>query len=150
MKIKFFILLFSLYSSFSFAQSSATQTVPGSLNTSGCRGINVPCFVPYSSSNPPPSPGSSGVDGSTTITLGGTAQTLFSGATPTNGFEVCNPDPTNDLWVSDSTTAAANGTGSQRVVANGGCYDSPTGYKPIGAVSIVGAVTGQKITARRW
>ena len=94
--------------------------------------------------------GAAGADGSTTITLGGTAQNLFAGATPTNGFEICNPDATNDLWVSDSTTAAANGTGSYRVAANGGTYTTPPGYKPIGAVSIVGAVTAQKITARKW
>ena len=94
--------------------------------------------------------GNTSSDGSTTISAGGTAQNLFSGTTPTNGFEVCNPDATNDLWVSDSTTAAANGTGSYRVAANGGTYTTPVGYKPIQAVSIVGAVTGQKITARRW
>lgn len=94
--------------------------------------------------------GTAGADGSTTITTGGTAQSLFSAATPTNGFEICNPDATNDLWVSDSTTAAANNTGSFRVAANGGTYTTPGGYRPIQAVSIVGAVTGQKITARRW
>jgi hypothetical protein len=90
------------------------------------------------------------VDGSTTITTGGTAQNLFSGTVPVNGYSICNPDPTNDLWVSDSTTAVANGAGSIRVAANGGYYATEPGQKPIGAVSIVGAVTGQKITARRW
>jgi hypothetical protein len=94
--------------------------------------------------------GANGVDGSTTITTGGTAQNLFSGATPTNGFAIYNPDASNDLWVSDSTTSAANGTGSVRVQANGGGYETPPGYKPIGAVSVFGATTGQKITARRW
>jgi hypothetical protein len=91
-----------------------------------------------------------GADGSTSITTGGTAQNLFSGATPTNGFEVCNPDASNDLWISDTTTAVANGQGSIRVAANGGSYTTPPGYRPIGAVSVVGASTGQKITARRW
>jgi hypothetical protein len=91
-----------------------------------------------------------GSSGSTSITAGGTAQNLFGGATPTNGFEVCNPDASNDLWISDETTAAANGQGSIRVAANGGSYTTPPGYRPIGAVSIVGAVTGQKITARKW
>lgn len=90
------------------------------------------------------------VDGSTTITTGGTAQNLFGGTVPSNGFAIYNPDPTNDLWVSDSATALANGLGSIRVVANGGGYETPAGYRPLGTVSIVGAVTGQKITARRW
>lgn len=89
-------------------------------------------------------------DGSTSITTGGQAQTLFGGLTPTNGYEVINPDPTNDLWVSDTTTAAANGQGSRRVAANGGAYWTPPGYAPRGPVSIFGAVTGQKITAIKW
>lgn len=87
--------------------------------------------------------------GDTTITTGGTAQLLFAAA-PTNGFAVYNPDAANDLWVSDSATAVANGKGSIRVPANGGGYETPAGYKPIGPVSIVGATTAQKITARRW
>jgi hypothetical protein len=90
------------------------------------------------------------LDGSATITTGGTAQTLFGGAIPVNGWAVYNPDATNDLWVSDSATASANGLGSIRVVANGGGYETPPAYKPFGSVSIVGSVTNQKITARRW
>jgi hypothetical protein len=89
-------------------------------------------------------------DASATIAAGGTAQTLFSGAVPANGWAVYNPDPANDLWVSDTTTAAANGQGAIRVAANGGGYESPPGRKPAGAVSIVGAVTGQKFTASCW
>lgn len=89
-------------------------------------------------------------DGSSTITTGGTAQNLFAATIPTNGYAVYNPDPTNDLWISDTTTAAANGTGSIRVAANGGGYESPLMRKPIQAVSIIGATTGQKFTASRW
>jgi hypothetical protein len=94
--------------------------------------------------------GDSAADGSTSVTTGGTAQTLFGGVTPANGFGVYNPDPSNDLWISDTTTAAINGQGSIRVVANGGGYETPVGYKPAGAVSVIGSATGQKITARRW
>lgn len=94
--------------------------------------------------------GSTASDGSTTITLGGTAQNLFSGATPTNGWWTINPDATEDCWVSDSTTAAANNTGSARLVANGGSVMTPPGYKPFSAVSIVCATTGHKLTARKW
>lgn len=89
-------------------------------------------------------------DGSGTITTGGTAQNLFSGLTPQNGFAVYNPDATNDLWVSDSTTAAANNTGSIRIPSNGGFYETPVTYGPISTVSLVGAVTGQKFTAKAW
>lgn len=93
---------------------------------------------------------SAAVDGSSTITLGGTAQNLFAGATPANGFEVVNPDATEDLWISDSGTAIANGVGNIRVAANGGSYVTPDGMRPFHAVSIVAATTGHKFTARSW
>lgn len=89
-------------------------------------------------------------DGSGTITTGGTAQNLFSARIMENGFSVYNPDPTNDLWISDTTTALANGSGSIRVPANGGWFETPPTYGPAGVVSIVGGVTGQKFTARGW
>jgi hypothetical protein len=89
-------------------------------------------------------------DGSGTIAAGGTAQNLFGGATPPNGFAVYNDDAANDLWISDTGTALANAAGSIRVAANGGGYESPAGRKPKGAVSIVGALTGQKFTASAW
>jgi len=89
--------------------------------------------------------------GDTTITTGGTAQNLFAGAIPAHGWAVYNPDASHDLWVSDSTTAAANGEGSIRVAANGGLYETPTNYRPTTfSVSIVGGTTGQKVTARMW
>ena len=90
------------------------------------------------------------VDGSTTITTGGIAQNLFNGIKPANGFAIYNPDASNDLWISDSTTAVANGTGCIRVAANGGGYETPTYVRPVGIVSIVGASTGQKIPAKSW
>lgn len=94
--------------------------------------------------------GNPATDGSTTITAGGTAQNLFAGVTPANGFAVYNPNSSDDLWVSDSTTAAPNGVGSIRVAANGGGYESPNNYKPIGAISVYGPTTGDAVTARRW
>jgi hypothetical protein len=94
--------------------------------------------------------GNAASDGSTTLTTGGAAQSLFGGTVPVNGWAIYNPDATNDLWVSDSATAVVNGVGSIRVIANGGGYETPLGYKPIGVVSVIGATTNQKITARRW
>lgn len=94
--------------------------------------------------------GNAASDGSTTITTGGTAQNLFAGATPANGYAVYNPDPTNDAWINEGANALANGSGSIRVSSNGGAYETPPNYKPFGRVSIVGALTGQKITARKW
>ena len=91
-----------------------------------------------------------GMDGSTTITAGGTAQNLFGGVVPENGYAIYNPDASSALHVSDSTTAVINGAGSIKVDADGGWYETPAGYKPVGAVSIIGPTTGQKITARKW
>ena len=155
------------------AQSTANQVLPGTLSQSGCPSGQAPCFSPISSANPlsvldsavlaaitasaitPPLSvkGVAGTDGSTTVTAGGTAQNLFSGATPANGFAVCNPDASEVLWVSDTTTAAANATGSVMVPAGGSaCYSVGVGpgRRPIQAVSVYGATTGHKITASSW
>jgi hypothetical protein len=91
-----------------------------------------------------------GSDGSTTIAAGATAQDLFAGATPANGFEIINPDPSEDLWISDSAAAVINGTGSIRVPANGGSYRTPEAMKPFHKVSAIATTTGHKITARKW
>lgn len=90
------------------------------------------------------------VDGSGTITLGGTAQNLFGGATPVNGFGIYNPDANEDLWISLSTTAVLNGQGSIRIAANGGGYETPSGSRPFSSISVIGLTTGHKFTAIRW
>jgi len=86
------------------------------------------------------------VDCSGTITTGGTAQTLCP--LPTSGFSVFNPD-TGDLWINSNGTAVINGSGSLKV-SSGSLYESPPDVKPDGAISIIGATTGQKFTAKRW
>ena len=90
-------------------------------------------------------------DGSGTIATGNTAQNLFSGNVPPNGYSVYNPD-TADLWIAEGQTAAANAAGSVLVSANGGSYETPRDKKlgPLGTISIIGAGTGQKFTARGW
>jgi hypothetical protein len=82
------------------------------------------------------------------ITTGGTAQNLFSGATPTNGYEVCNADASIDAWISETTTAAAN-TG-YRVPANGGCYSPPLLSKPASAISVFSTKTGLQLAVRSY
>lgn len=91
-----------------------------------------------------------GTDGSTTIAAGGTAQLLFGGKTPVNGFAIYNPNASDDVWFSDTTTAAINGTGSIRVASNGGGFETPDIMKPLGPVSVIGPNTGTKVTARMW
>lgn len=90
------------------------------------------------------------VDGSTSIVTGNVPQFLFQGSTPLSGYEVSNPHPTEDLWVTDQGTASIGGVGCFRVSYNGGTYTTPLGYAPLGPVSIIGATTGHRITARAW
>jgi hypothetical protein len=87
-------------------------------------------------------------DGSGTLATGGSAQTLFGGIVPSNGFLVQN-NSSAALWLSDAGTASAGGASIQ-IAANGGTFATPTGYKPAGAVSIFGATTGQAFAGRRW
>lgn len=105
---------------------------------------------PASATNPIPvlnTAGAAAVDGSGSIATGGAAQTLFGGTVPVNGFQVGNTSSAS-LYVSDAGTASA--TGSSMPIAAGAIYTTPTGYKPIGAVSIYGGTTGQTFAARRW
>jgi hypothetical protein len=87
-------------------------------------------------------------DGSGTLATGGSAQTLFGGIVPSNGFLVQN-NSSAALWLSDVGTASAGGASIQ-IAANGGIFITPSGYKPAGAVSIFGATTGQAFAGRRW
>lgn len=84
------------------------------------------------------------------ILVGGVAQTLFNGAVPEGGFEVCNVDLSEELWLSDSTVATIGGEGCYRLPGGGYIYSTPYGYTPLGPVSVIAATTGHKITARKW
>src|SRR5712691_12528754 len=79
-------------------------------------------------------------DGSGTLATGGSAQMLFGGIVPANGFLVQN-NSSGALWLSDAGTASAGGASIQ-IAANGGIFATPSSYKPAGAVSIFGATTG--------
>ncbi len=92
--------------------------------------------------------GTAASDGSGTIAAGGSAQSLFGGAVPANGFLVQN-NSSAALWICDTGTAS-NGGASVQIAANGGLFVTPSGYKPPGAVSLFGGTTGQAFAARRW
>ena len=92
--------------------------------------------------------GTAASDGSGTLAAGGSAQTLFGGAVPANGYLVQN-NSAAALWISD-TGAASNGGASIQLMPNGGIFMTPSGYKPAGPVSLFGATTGQPVAARRW
>ena len=82
------------------------------------------------------------------MATGGSAQTLFGGIVPVNGYLVQN-NSNAALWISDVGTASAGGA-SVQLAASGGLFARPSGYKPAGAVSLFGGSTGQAFAARRW
>lgn len=85
------------------------------------------------------------------VSLGATSTTLNSGNIPLNGYQICNSSASIDVWVTDlKATAAVNGAGSFRVPANGGCYTTPAGAKPVLAIQAISASSTTPITLRTW
>jgi hypothetical protein len=91
--------------------------------------------------------GSTAIDGSGTVSAGGTAQTLFGGVVPVDGWLVAN-NSSATIYVSD--VGAAVSGGASIPIAPGAVFATPSGYKPAGPVSVFGATTGQAFAARRW
>jgi len=87
------------------------------------------------------------VDGSGTVVTGGTAQLLFAGVVPSNGYLVAN-NSSETLYVSDVGVASPGGASIP--VAAGAVFMTPSGYNPAGAVSLWGSTTGQAFAARSW
>lgn len=134
-------------------QSLATAVDPsGNLVPLHAPGVtNAGTVSAVGAANPLPVINTAGVaasDGSGTVAAGGSAQTLFGGAVPANGFLVQN-NSSAALWICDTGAASAGGA-SLQLAANGGLFATPPGYKPAGAVSLFGATTGQAFAARRW
>lgn len=84
-------------------------------------------------------------DKSGTITTGGTAQTPIASNAARKGFEIQNLS-TGDLWF--STLAAAVQSQPSVKIAAGQLYETPAGGAGTGAVSLIGATTGQAFMAR--
>lgn len=110
-------------------------------------------IVPASAAAPLPVVNTAGAvasDGSGVVASGGTAQPLFGGITPANGYLVANLNASGGrtLYISDVGTASA--AGSSIPVPPQTVYQTPSGYKPPGAVSLFGTTTGDAFAARRW
>jgi hypothetical protein len=91
--------------------------------------------------------GAAAIDGSGTVVSGGTAQLLFAGVVPSNGYLVAN-NSSETLYVSD--VGAATSGGASIPIPVGAVFMTPSGYNPAGAVSLWGSTTGQAFAARRW
>jgi hypothetical protein len=133
-------------------QSLATQS-----DVAGCLAcVNVPASIVAGVAQPNSrgaplavinTAGAAAFDGSGAIGLGGTAQLLFGGAVPANGYLVAN-NSNGTLYVSD--VGAATGGSASIPIATGAVFMTPSGYQPPGPVSIYGGTTGQAFAARRW
>ena len=92
-------------------------------------------------------------DGSTTQTTGGTAQVLFGGITPPNGFKIAIPASSTSstpCWLSDTTTTPSATTAGSYPVFQQGQYSTEVGEKPAGPVYINCPITGQPISPKYW
>jgi len=88
-------------------------------------------------------------DVSGTITTGGVAQSLIATDDAGYRFSIRNHHAIESLWFNELGADAIAGQPSQEVPAKG-YYESPVGMTVISAVSIIGAVTGQSFTARKY
>jgi hypothetical protein len=83
-----------------------------------------------------------------TVGVGGTAQSLFGGTVPVNGYLVSNLHTTEVMYLNDAGVATT--TGASVPVPPMVTFVTPSGYKPPGAVSLMAATTGHAYSARRW
>lgn len=86
-------------------------------------------------------------DRSSTIMLGGAAQTVMPSNSSRGGCSIQN-ESQYDLWINELGTAAA--TEPSRLLTAGSEWICPSNGIPTGAISIYGAVTGQAYAAKEW
>jgi hypothetical protein len=91
--------------------------------------------------------GVAAVDGSGAVGVGGTAQLLFGGAVPANGYLIAN-NSSGTLYISDVGIATAGAASIP--IAAGAVFTTPSGYQPPGPISLYGGTSGQAFAARRW
>ncbi len=137
--------------------NTTTQSLSTGLDSSGnLVPVHAPASMisgvatPVSTAAPMPvinTAGSAAVDGSGSVSSAGTAQTLFGGLVPVDGWLVANNSSTT-LYVSDVGTATPGGASIP--IAAGTVFATPSGYKPAGPVSLYGVTAGQAFAARRW
>jgi hypothetical protein len=82
-----------------------------------------------------------------TITSGGTAQNAAAANASRRGFQLQN-NSTGDLWFSTIATAVQSQPSFK--LPPGAYYESPPFGGGVGAISIVGATTGQAFTGREY
>jgi hypothetical protein len=87
---------------------------------------------------------------SSTITLGGTAQTFAAANTSRRGYRVQNLSATN-LYINDKgATAVTTQTGASFTLVPGAMYESNPNGVSTSAISIIGATTSQAFEGAEW
>lgn len=125
------------------AAMTGTATVKTTYGTSG--GIIKANGGVVNMQSPPSLNLSSGPSGS--ITAGNTAQNAAAANTNRRGFALQNLS-SGDLWFSSLATAVLDQPSLK--LAAGAYYETPPGAAGVGAISIIGATTGQKYSGREW
>lgn len=85
-------------------------------------------------------------DRSGVVAAGATAQTLMAANAARRGFCVQN-NSTGNLTISSVGVASAS---AGLILRPGQLYEAPLGGVPTAAISILGAITGQRFDAREW
>jgi hypothetical protein len=83
-----------------------------------------------------------------TITSGGVAQTAIAADVNRMGYRIQNQS-TGDLYIRDDGTAATVADVCLKILP-GAYYETPPTSHPKGAVSIIGATTGQAFFPEKW
>lgn len=131
------------------------QTTPGTTN-----GVQVNAAIPAGTNiigAVQPAPNQTPTDCSGTITTGATAQNAFSAGATKHGFTIVNLDTTEPMWISFTTTAAANTVASYPIqaatpttFAGAGSFTTPNGFGINTALSVIAATTGHKFSCTWW
>lgn len=86
------------------------------------------------------------VDGSTTITAGGTSQVVFAANPGRRYLEIQNVSD-ETMYINFGAAASASAS-SFMIAANGGAYINASNYCPKGTVTIISATTGKRFVAK--
>lgn len=86
------------------------------------------------------------VDGSGTITAGGTSQTVFAANPGRRYLEIQNVSD-ETMYINFGAAASAS-SASFMIAANGGAYINASNYCPKGTVTIISATTGKRFVAK--
>ncbi len=121
--------------------SGSTQAVTGPLTDTQLRATAVPVSGTVTAATPT----GTVTDRSGSITTGGTAQQLMAANSSRKYLFIQNVSAA-DLWINFTTTAVADSPSIK--LASGNAFFMESSFVSTEAISIIGATTGQKWTAK--